>query len=92
MAIFVVNGGFDDAVLDGFRDHVFRILGMVQHQLDADILQRNTLVCAADSPQSHFDDILPNAEDQGVGLVVLEDPLVLVGEGLEAAEVAESDA
>ena len=79
----MIDLGINHAIPNRLGDDVFRIFFRIEVELEADIFQGDARVGERDHAKGGLDDVVPQAEDEGVGAVHVE-PAGMVGErGLE---------
>jgi hypothetical protein len=68
----VYDATFDHTIPNGLAYDVFRVLLGIKVKLDADVAQGDTRIRERKSSDSGLDDILAEADDEGVCLVNFE--------------------
>eukprot|EP00047_Mylnosiga_fluctuans_P002997 m.226921 g.226921 ORF g.226921 m.226921 type:complete len:324 (+) comp11502_c0_seq1:36-1007(+) len=89
-AAVVVDRRVDDAIADRLCDDVLGVVGAVELQAGGDVRQRDARVRQADAADARLDDIVPQAENEGVCVVALEACGVLLDDRVEVGHVADT--
>lgn len=91
VAILMIESSFYDTVTDGLGGDILGGLFGRDVQARADVAERDPGVREGEHADASFDDVLAEAEDEGVGAVFAELAFVVGDAAEEGLEVADSD-